>query len=436
LNRKRILSAISGNVLVQFVNAVIQVAGIPLLLKYWGIHYYGEWLVLFTIPSYIGMSDMGLGSSTTSELSILVQAGEESEAKEILRNTFWFILLVGGIPFILLALSVLVLPWYDWLNFSAIQAPEFNMAFLILILYVYLALFLTLPLGYYRVQKIYHRERYISAFFRIVEFVLIIIAVIAGFKIVMVALVYFLVRLIQFIFVLSDLTIRFKTFRLFPFGFEYGKISYLLKPGLSAMTIYMGQNLMIQGLVSTIGIALGSAQVVFFSTTRTLINMVKQVVGIINLSITSEFSYAYGDRDMPLLRKLFRITSRSNALIAFGMLSLLYFLGHWIFSIWTEGKVEIMEPFFLLFLVGTLFSAVWNVHLVLLVATNRLGYSGILFLINAFLLIVLNAIWIKSWGLTGVAISIILFELAMWVIMVRTTKSLFQDGSLKPRLSL
>lgn len=420
----------------QAINAVIQVAGIPLLLKYWGIHYYGEWLILFTIPSYIGMSDMGLGSSTTSELSILVQAGEETEAKEILRNTFWFILLIGGIPFLLLALSVFVLPWYDWLNFTSIVEGDFKLAFILLILYIYLALFLTLPLGYYRVQKIYHRERYISSFFRVLEFLLIVAAVMADGMIVVVALIYLLVRLVQFIFVLFDLTLKFKDFRLLPFGFNFKKISYLLKPGLSAMTIYMGQNLLIQGLVSIIGIALGSVQVVLFSTTRTLVNMVKQVVGIINLSITSEFSYAYGDRNMPLLRKLFRITNRGNTLMAFLMLALLYFLGHWIFRIWTGGKVDILEPFFLLFLISTLFSAVWNVHLVLLVATNRLGYSGILFLINAFLLIVLNAIWIKSWGLTGVAVSILLFELAMWLIMMRTTRGVLQDGVLKPRLLL
>ncbi|MBK9104733.1 MAG: hypothetical protein IPL92_09200 [Saprospiraceae bacterium] len=268
------------------------------------------------------------------------------------------------------------------------------------------------------------------------EFLLIVAAVMADGMIVVVALIYLLVRLVQFIFVLFDLTLKFKDFRLLPFGFNFKKISYLLKPGLSAMTIYMGQNLLIQGLVSIIGIALGSVQVVLFSTTRTLVNMVKQVVGIINLSITSEFSYAYGDRNMPLLRKLFRITNRGNTLMAFLMLALLYFLGHWIFRIWTGGKVDILEPFFLLFLISTLFSAVWNVHLVLLVATNRLGYSGILFLINAFLLIVLNAIWIKSWGLTGVAVSILLFELAMWLIMMRTTRGVLQDGVLKPRLLL
>jgi O-antigen/teichoic acid export membrane protein len=430
--KKRMLSAISGNVLVQGINAIIQLAGIPLLLKFWGVHYYGEWLLLFTIPAYIGMSDMGLGSSTTSELSMLVEAKMDSETKSILRNAFWFILIVGGIPFVLLASSIWVLPWYDWLNFSVISDHEFKPAFFFLILYVYLALFLTLPLGFYRVHKIYHRERFISSFFRVVEFVCIIVAVMAGFGILTVAIIYFLVRLIQLVFVLVDLTRKYDTFRLFPFGFDYKKIRHLLKPGLSAMTIYMGQNLMIQGLVSIIGIGLGSAQVVLFSTTRTLVNMVKQVVGIINLSVTSEFSYAYGARNAPLVRKLFRLANRSNALIAIALLTGLFFFGKWIFTLWTSGEVDIVEPFYLFFLLSTFVGAMWNVHLVLLVATNRLGKTGILFLIAAFCLVAINAFYINHIGISGVSLSILCFELIMLGIMMRATKPVLNAYSSTP----
>jgi len=419
LIKKRIISAISGNVLMQVVNLVIQVAGIPLLLKYWGVNYYGEWLVLFTIPSFIAISDMGLGSSTTSELSMLLQSNREEEAGNILRNTFWFILLVGGIPFFLLALSVFVLPWYDWLNFSTVTTLEFKPAFVFLILYIYLSLFLTIPLGYYRVKQIYHRERYISSIFRAVEFLLVILAVIAGYKIVIVALIYFLVRLLQLVFIVFDLSIRFKSFKLFPFEINFSKFKHLLKPGLSAMTIYMGQNILSQGLISIIGIGLGSAQVVLFSTTRTLVNMVKQVVGIINLSVTSEFSYAFGAGNMDLLRKLFRYTVQINALICTILLSGLYFFGNWIFHIWTRGEVSIVEPFFTFFLISTLFGAMWNAHLVLLVSTNRLGRTGLIFLLLAFVLIAVNAICIKAIGISGVSLSLLCFEVAMlWAMSI------------------
>lgn len=415
--RKRLISAISGNVLIQGINAVIQVLGIPILLKYWGVNYYGEWLILFTIPSYIAMSDMGLGTSTTSELSMLVERGKDEEAMNILRNTFWFILTVGLIPFLLLLLSVMVLPWYDWLNFTEISPREFTASFFLLILYIYLALFLTLPLGYYRVQKIYHRERYISALFRVIEFLLIVLAIVAGFKAIMVAFIYLFIRLLQFVFVIYDLSIKFESFRLLPFKMEFKSIKHLLKPGLSTMTIYMGQNLIVQGLVTIIGIGLGSAYVVLFTVTRTLVNMVKQVVGVINLSITSEFSYAFGAKDYALLRKLFNGANKWNAVMAISLLLMLYIFGQDILQLWTKGKVVLVEPFFLFILLGTFINTIWNIRLVLLVSTNQLGYTGIAFLIGAVILVCSNILLIKQFGINGVAASIIFFEVAMLVVM-------------------
>ncbi len=414
----------------QGVNLIIQVAGIPILLNFWGIQYYGEWLVLFAVPSFIAISDMGLGSSTTSELSMLMQANREAEARSILRNTFWFILVFGGIPFFLLSLSIIILPWYEWLNFSAISNTDFKLAFLFLILYIYLALFLTIPLGYYRVKQIYHRERYISSFFRGLEFLFVIVAVTGGYRVVVVAFIYFIVRLIQLGYILLDLSKRFETFRLFPVEFKYQEIKHLLKPGLSAMTIYMGQNILGQGLVSIIGIGLGSAQVVLYSTTRTLVNMVKQVVGIINLSVTSEFSYAYGAKNYPLLRKLFRYTSQSNALVAIALLTILFIFGKWIFKIWTGGEVDIIEPFYLFFLMSSFFGAMWNVHLVLLVSTNKLGYTGLMFLFIALVLVLFNSIWVNSIGISGVSLSLLCFELVMFWIMMRASRAVLDEGIL------
>lgn len=413
----------------QAVNALIQFAGIPLLLKFWGVEYYGEWLLLFTIPSYVGMSDMGLGTATTSELSMLVQGGKAVQASEILRNSFWFILLVGGIPFLLLGLSMLVLPWYDWLHFSKITPSEFGPAFFFLLLYVYLSLFLTLPLGYYRVQQVYHRERVISSVFRIIEFMCVAGAVVMGYKIIVVALVYFGVRLLMLVYVLLELSRSYEGFRLWPFSLNYAKIKHLLRPGLSAMTIYMGQNFMVQGLVSIIGIGLGSAQVVMFSTVRTLVNVIKQVVNIVNLSVTSEFSYAYGSGDLRLLRRIFRISNRSNFLVALSMLVGLYFFGFRIIDIWTGGKVTVTNPFFLLILLATLVNTLWNGYLVLMVATNQLGRSGIFFLFNAILLLVINGLGIHYFQLTGVSASILGFEIVMTLIMMVGSRHIFYTGN-------
>ena len=66
-----VIYGVSSNVIAQMVNVLIQFAGVPLLLKYWGPAYYGEWLIMFTIPSFIENADFGLGGSATTEMSML-----------------------------------------------------------------------------------------------------------------------------------------------------------------------------------------------------------------------------------------------------------------------------------------------------------------------------------------------------------------------------
>jgi len=426
LIRKRIISSISGNISVQATNVIVQVFGIPLMIKYWGMAYYGEWLILFSIPSYIAISDLGLGTSTTAELSMLTEQGKRSEANEVLRSVFWFIVAIGGIPFYLLLTSVFIFPWHDWLGLNVVSASEFNLTFILLILYIFLALFLTLPLGYYRVEKAYHVERYISAFFKLLEFILVVVFVMMGYKVLCVATIYFSVRLANFIFVIFDLYRRFPHFKLFPFSIGYKKMKYLLKPALTIMTISMGQNFMVQGMTTLIGLYLGSTQVVVFNTSRVLVNMTKQVVGIVNLSFFSEFSYAFGKRDIPLLRNLFQKTQLINFGLSVGALGFIFLAKGLIMYYWLGGKVEIVEPFFILLLVGALININWNVPLTLIGATNKQENIGVYFICASLLAVLFNVLFLRHYGLQVVSISILIFETIMFGISCKYAAKILQ----------
>jgi len=388
--------------------------------------YYGEWLILFSIPSYIAISDMGLGTSTTAELSMLIESGKRQEAREVLRSVFWFIVAIGGIPFYLLLSSVFIFPWHEWLGLKAISATEFNLTFILLILYVFLALFLTLPLGYYRVEKAYHIERYISAFFRFLEFVLVVTFVMMGYKVLCVAAIYFTVRLANFLFVLFDLYRRFPHFSLFPFSVQYKKMKYLLKPALTIMTISMGQNFMVQGMTTLIGLYLGSTQVVIFNTSRVLVNMTKQVVGIVNLSFFSEFSYAFGNRNISLLRNLYQKAQVINFGLSFAALGFIFLAKGLIMYYWLGGKVEIVEPFFILLLLGAFININWNVPLTMIGATNKQENIGVYFIIASLLAVLFNILFLKSFGLQAVSVSILIFETIMLVISCKYAIKILQ----------
>ena len=406
----------------QGVNTVVQLAGVPIWLAHWGVEYYGEWLLLFTIPGYIGISEMGLGSSTTAELSMLMETGKQEEAAVILRNVFWFVLLVGGLPFFALITTVFLLPWHEWLRMAAIPEAVFQWAFVFLILYAYLALFLSIPLGYYRVRKYFHRERLISAAFSGLEFLAVVSMISLSHGAPYVAFAYLAMRVGFLVFVMRDLIARFPEFRVFPFALRWPVVRTLLKPGLSAMTIYLGQSLMTQGLVTIIGVSLGGAKVVLFTTTRTLVSMVKQLISILNLSITGEFSYAFGANNLALLRRLFRLANQINIGMALSALSILYVLGPWVYSRWTGGAVDIERPFLEFMLLGAFISAVWNVRLVLLVATNRLGRTGFMFLFAGGVVLLVNVIWVNQFGIAGTALSLCIFEIVMLASMFEASR--------------
>jgi len=55
----RILKGVYANVYGQAVTAVIQLAGVPILLHLWGTRLYGEWLIVFANPAYLSMTDLG-----------------------------------------------------------------------------------------------------------------------------------------------------------------------------------------------------------------------------------------------------------------------------------------------------------------------------------------------------------------------------------------
>jgi O-antigen/teichoic acid export membrane protein len=417
--KQRFIAAISGNLMAQVVNIVIQLLGIPILLKYWGVNYYGEWLILFTIPGYIGISDIGLGSTATAEMSMLVADEKREEAAVILKNTFWFILSIGSIPFILLFISNFFVSWYQILHLSTITQKDFNIAFSLLILYVYLSLFLTLPLGFYRVEKIYHRERYISTAFRALEFLTFLGVVLRGGGIVEAALTFLIIRVIYFAFVIFDLKRQFAWFELTPVRFDFSKIKHLIKPSLAMMVVYLGQNLLIQGMTTIVGIKLGSEKVVIFNTTRTLMNFAKQGTSIVNLSLYSEFSYAFGMNDKNLLKRLFIRGQQLNIFLTVVSVIGLFFTGSFIMSFWTKGKIGIEEPFFSLFLITIFLNSWWNTGLAMLVAINQQKRTSIYFLLISLFILLLNFVFIGQYGLTFVSFSLILFESFMLFVIYK-----------------
>lgn len=357
--KSRILSGISANVFAQFVTAGVQLAGVPVLLHYWGIQYYGEWLLLFSLPAYLGMSDLGLGTVATTEISVSVARQDFEHAQRIFRGSFFCIVTIGLAVCTAFTVAIWLLPFHSWLSLEKVSAPELGTALILLTWYIFFAIFLTLLLGAYRTVGRYARGMVISNVFRLLEFSTMIGVVIYGGGVAAAAAAFLGVRIVYAGFVWFDIHNRAPWLRLEKFAWEWPLVRRLLPPSLSMMTVYVGQNLVSQGLVTIIGVMLGATSVVLFSTVRTLCNFAKQVIGVINLSVFSEYAISTGKRDIGAVRRLHvRAVQATVGLTLFSVAGLKLF-GPLVLEFWTKNQVVAEEPFFTLYLCYILLNSLW-----------------------------------------------------------------------------
>jgi hypothetical protein len=59
---------------------------IPFFIKYWGAAYYGEWLTLTIIPSFLALSEFGFGSATANTFLIKYASGDKQGAADVSKT--------------------------------------------------------------------------------------------------------------------------------------------------------------------------------------------------------------------------------------------------------------------------------------------------------------------------------------------------------------
>ncbi|MBX2890020.1 MAG: hypothetical protein KF734_03770 [Saprospiraceae bacterium] len=429
--KSRILAGISANVFGQFVTVCVQLAGVPLMLHYWGMQYYGEWLLIFTIPGYLGMSDLGLGTVATTEMSMCAAKQDYEQAKRIFRGAFLSIVGIGLTVCATFSILIFALPWHDWLKLQQVAPAELNLTMLLLTWYIFFAIFLTLLLGAYRTIGRYARGQVISNLFRLLEFVALLTAVMSGAGVVAAAGAFLAARIIYASVIWFDIRGLAGWLRVEKFDFEWPIVRRLLPPSLSMLTVYMGQNFLTQGLVTILGITLGAASVVLFSTVRTLCNFAKQVIGIINLSVFSEYALSLGKQDFDALR---RLHARSvQAIVGLTLLSVLglKIFGPFILDFWTKGRVTAEEPFFTLYLCHILVNSLWLGSWTLLLGCNRHQKITRYYLMTSLFVLVSAYLCVGSMGLSVLPIVLILSDAVFSLIVLRTSLGWLQQPALE-----
>lgn len=412
---RRLLKGFGSNLYGQAVVALIQLVSVPVLLAAWGTQLYGEWLILFAIPSYLSLTNLGFSMSAANEMTAQVGRRDRQGALGTFHSLTVLLLIASGVAAVLVVACVFLVPMAR-LHLSVLTVRGARLILLLLAAEMLVKLYDGLNHAGFRSTGDYplHVALYYSTM--LVQYGCLWGVALAGLGPVVAAGGFLAVRAIASVAVLGLLVRRHPWLR--P-GLRYARVSLLrglVRPSLANVAIPFAQALNVQGFVLVVGAAIGPAAVVVFSTTRTLTRLVVRMVTSVSESAEPEFALAWGTRDYSLLRRLYVQTLRVGFWLGVLAAALLFFLGGAIFRFWTHGRVSMDHELFHVLIAVALASTLWNGAVTLLKAANRHLRAALVYVAGSGLAVGLGALLLHtSDRLSDAALALLVIDLGMAV---------------------
>ena len=421
------MHALAANAFGQAVTVISQLLLTPLYFRYWGAAQYGEWLLLSSVPSYLTMADLGIGSAAGNEMTMRAGADDHMGAQQTFRGALWVASLAGGLALVLgLLLAALAGLWHIPQT-QQLLPSEASAVLLMLSANVALGFLGGVVSAGFRAAGQNARGISLANGARLLEAlgmagtlvahqgVLVLCAVSLAIKLLALVLQYFFLRgICSWLFYPQAPADRTLARR-------------LILPSLAFLAFPLGNALALQGPILIIGQVLGAPAVAMFSTMRTLARLPIQIANTLNSSVWPEMSRAHGAGNFELLRKLHRSTWFLTLLPVLVCGLVLSSAGAWIAHQWLGSGAAYNALVLNTLVLITVFSAIWNASSVVMSATNtHAGLSARYVVANA-------ACFGLAWLLTplyqwsGLLAALLLAELLLFVWVLPRVLRLTQD---------
>jgi O-antigen/teichoic acid export membrane protein len=424
--RSRLLKSFAASALGPVVTSVFQVITVPLYLRSWGTHLYGEWLILAAVPAYLSLTDFGFASVAAVTMNIDVAGGRKDQALTTFQCAFALTAVIGLVMLSLIVASTL-LPLKQLLGLTIMSEAQTRVIFVLLSLWILVALQSNLNQAGFRGDGNYAFGVMSVNIVRLIEAIAVSIAVILKASPVCVAAIMLVNSTVGML--VNRWSLRIKSPWL-KFGFKYAdakRTKELVVPALGYMAFPIGDAVSLQGMTLAIGMVLGPVAVVAFSTLRTLTRLVIQAIRIIMYSISPEISAAQGAGDLKETRRLHQISCQLSLWTSMIAAVALAFGGDFILRLWTHNRVSMNHPTFWMLLGVVVANSVWHGSSALMLASNQHSKAGGVYLVVTVLSLGLAVALMEHFKLPGAAAALLLVDLIYGPYVVRASLTMLDE---------
>lgn len=324
----------------QIVQLLIQLASVPVLAHAWGLERYGAWLILFTLPSYLALGDMGFVGAAANDMARAVAQGRHDDA----QRTYRTIRLSLGAALVILLCAAAALasgPAKALLDFAhTADGDNAPLAVTVLAAYGLLSLYNQLPAAGLRATGKFAQANYCFSVINLGEAMLALAVATAGGGLVAVATTYLAVRLVGSIVLGKLLRKHAQWLGEWSWCISPSELRRLAKPAAAMAMLPTANAISLQGMVVIVGAAAGTAAVPAFTAARTLGRVAVQVIGIVNHASMPDFTVAWSMDHAERKADLAALTMVTMLVVLFPAAVGIMLLGGPIIRLWTAGAIR------------------------------------------------------------------------------------------------
>lgn len=344
INKYKIFKGGLANIYGLFGITVIQLISLPIFLYYWGSEKYGEWIIIYNLPSLLILFDFGLASVTTSQVTRLITRNKIKTAKITFINSLLIsliiILLINIIIYFLLYNNNLDLNYYlNISNFSNINSSLFFIS-----LYYTQSIWIEFLEGYLRANSYYPLASFITSSIRISDGIILCLLVINQFDAEDISRFIALLKFIQLIG-LVIFTIK-KTKLTFSFGIIRLKLNLkFFKKGITYLILPLNNILNNQIMLSFIGIIIGPSTAAIINIIKLILKFSTSFISIISSTIAFDINRLFSLRKIGDLKNLINKSEQLAIFInIFYIILFIIFYNTIIQNIFLNKKIDYIDP--------------------------------------------------------------------------------------------
>jgi O-antigen/teichoic acid export membrane protein len=406
--------AIAGNLLAgslgRIIGSLTPLILVPFMIRSWGLHQYGEWLILTAIPTYMMLSpDFGLAGAVVNQMAISTAAGNRQEAIYLYR-TSWIFLTIMGVLFALAGIGVGM--WVNWKPLGVTLLSAHAAAILSWsCIQIFLSQQMYLIGAVYRCARRNPRAGFLGSIGGVFYLAVALVALLFKGDPLLYIAVSTLARAAFLCVVLFDARRIMPDFTFSFEGVSFRAVRPYVVPGLGQATMPLVNALQNEGMVLVLGVILGPVSVAVFQTTRTAVNGAKSLIGLTASAVVLEIPALVGEGRIDSVRRLLVLNTQTALLAAFGWLLLMGIFGKTIFQLWLHNRTVYSASLVFLMLTSIIPFAIANSFSILLLATNRIHRAVVLLLPTGLISLGVTAAGARILGLNGAAMGMIVFEI-------------------------